>query len=130
MALKCIIVEDSAFIREIYHYSLREHSQFIEIIAEASDGIAAIKLISDLKPDILILDLVLPLKNGIDILAQMNEISPNTKTIVISSLEDEATMNKAKALGAIFYLKKPFTKKQLIGSLEEMSKDYSEVKNG
>ena len=67
MTLKCLIVEDSPFMLEIYRYSLVNHPT-IEIIAEARDGETASKLIAEIKPDLLILDLILPLKNGIEVL--------------------------------------------------------------
>lgn len=129
MTLKCLIVEDSPFMLEIYRYSLVNHPT-IEIVAEARDGEEALKLITEIKPDLLILDLILPLKNGIDVLKEMAVISPHTKTIVISSLEDEATILKAKALGAIQYLTKPFTKIQLLNAVDEISNEYAEVNNG
>ncbi len=129
MTLKCIIVEDSPFMLEIYRYSLVNHPT-IEVVAEARDGEAALKLIAEIRPDLLILDLILPLKNGIEVLNEMAAVSPHTKTIVISSLEDEATILKAKALGAIQYLTKPFTKIQLLNAIDEISKEYAEVNNG
>jgi response regulator of citrate/malate metabolism len=129
MTLKCLIVEDSAFMREIYHYSLRELNNF-SIVAEAQDGEEAMRLLAEIQPDILILDLVLPKKNGIDVLRDLPTVSAHTKTIVISSLEDENIIAQAKALGAIVYLLKPFTKLQLVTAIEEISKNYSEVQNG
>ncbi len=129
MMIRCLIAEDSAFIREIYYFSLRNIPHF-QIIGEASDGEAALKMIAIHKPDILLLDLVLPLKNGLDILHELSSLSPETKVIVISSLDDEEIILKAKALGAIEYLKKPFTKIQLITAIEEVCKNYSEVQNG
>jgi len=129
MTLKCLIVEDSAFMREIYHYSLRELNNF-SIVAEAQDGEEAMRLLAEIQPDILILDLVLPKKNGIDVLRDLPTVSAHTKTIVISSLEDENIIAQAKALGAIVYLLKPFTKLQLVTAIEEISKNYSQVQNG
>jgi len=129
MTLKCLLVEDSAFMREIYHYSLCDISN-IKIVAEAQDGEEAIRLISKFKPDILILDLILPLKNGLEVLSETALISPQTRTLVISSLDDDATILKAKSLGAIKYLKKPFTKAHLVAALDDISKTYAEVANG
>lgn len=129
MSLKCLIVEDSQFMQEIYHHSLVNAAD-IEVVGYASDGNEAIRLLSEKKPDLLILDLILPLMNGIDVLKQVSQLSPQTKTIVISSLEDEETIAKTKALGAIDYLKKPFTKVQLVNAIEEVSKYYAEVNNG
>lgn len=129
MILKCLIVEDSAFMREIYRYSLASNIN-LQIVAEAQDGVEALKLIKEIQPDILILDLVLPLKNGFDVLGEMAVVSPNTKVVVISSLDDDSSILKAKALGAIVYLKKPFTKIELLDAIDEVSRFYAGVDNG
>lgn len=129
MELKCVIAEDASFMREIYRLSLL-NCKNIQVIAEAKDGEEAIKLLSDHKPDILLLDLVLPLKSGLEILRELSLVSPKTKVIVVSSIDDEQIILKAKALGAVTYIKKPFTKADLVDAFEEISKHYSEVENG
>lgn len=129
MELKCLIIEDASFMREIYRYSLAA-SPDIVIVGEATDGEEAIKLLAELKPDIMLLDLVLPVKSGLDILRELSLVSPKTKAVVISSIEDEKVILKAKALGVITYIKKPFTKSDLVDAFEEISKNYSEVENG
>ena len=129
MELKCLIAEDASFMREIYRLSLL-NCKNIKVIAEAKDGEEAIKLLSDHKPDILLLDLVLPLKSGLEILRELSLVSPKTKVIVVSSIDDEQIILKAKALGAVTYIKKPFTKADLVDAFEEISKHYSEVENG
>lgn len=129
MGLKCVIVEDSAFLREIYNFSLQNIPGF-EIVGEATEGVGALKLIAEVKPDLVILDLVLPEKNGLEVLKEIAVSSPHTKAIVISSLEDETTIAQAKALGAIFYLNKPFTKAALLNAVEEIERSYLEVQNG
>ena len=63
MQLTCLIIEDASFMREIYHYSLI-NCENIRIIGEAADGEEAMRLLAELKPDIMLLDLVLPLKSG------------------------------------------------------------------
>ncbi len=128
MSIKCLVVEDAQFIREIYRFSLRGSN--IEIIDVAADGHEAIEKIKLLKPDLIILDLILPLKNGLEILKEMAQISPRSKCLVISSIDDEEILLKAKALGAIAYLTKPFTKAQLLQTVEVVTKDYSEVQSG
>lgn len=129
MRLKCLIVEDSSFMQEIYHYALVQN-QFFEQVIFVQTGTDAIKMLKEHKPDIMILDLVLPEKNGLDILAEVSTISPRTKTAVISSLDDEATIAKAKSLGAIQFVKKPFTKAILLRVIEEMTVSFAEVQNG
>ena len=129
MQLKCLVVEDAEFMREIYRYALSALPH-VEIIGEAGDGEEAVKLLSELKPDIMLLDLVLPLKSGLDILKEISLISPTTKIIAVSSIDDERIIAKAKALGVMIYIKKPFTKSDLLKACDEAGKSYSEVENG
>ncbi len=124
----CVIVEDVLFLREVYRFSFKNEN--IKIVAEAEDGIQALKLIEQHQPDLVLLDLVLPLKNGIDVLKQLSNVAQNTKCIVVSSLDDEEIIQKAKALGAVAYLKKPFTKSELIETIRLVTNSFKEVQNG
>lgn len=128
MSIKCVVVEDAQFIREIYRYSLR--GQNIEIVDEAVDGVEAIAKIFKHQPDLILLDLVLPLKSGIDVLKEISKISPHSKCLVISSVDDLDIQNNVKALGAIQYLTKPFTKAQLLDAIENVTNEFQEVQNG
>lgn len=127
MKLSCVIVEDVLFIREIYKYLLRSESY--QIVAEAGDGITALELIKNHQPDIVILDLILPLKNGLDVLKEAHSLSSHTRYLIISSLDDQSVKDQAKALGAIEYIVKPFTRKQLTSALDRLSQKYGEVEN-
>ncbi len=128
MNIKCIIVEDAAFLREVYRLNLKNEP--IEIVDEASDGMEAIIKINQHKPDLVILDLVLPIKSGLDVLKEMERISPKSKCLVISSIDDQDIIRKALALGALRYLNKPFTKAELLLAIVEVTKTYSEAYNG
>ncbi len=129
MGMKCLIVEDSSFIQEIYHHVLVQNQYFEQIIF-AQTGEEAIQMLTEHQPDVMILDLVLPKKNGLDVLKEVSQISSKTRTIVISSLEDDETISKAKSLGAIQYIKKPFTKSQLLKAFEDITVPFAEVQNG
>ncbi len=128
MKTRCLIVEDAAFLREVYRFSLKNEN--VEIVGEAVDGMEAMIKLNQLKPELVLLDLVLPLKNGIDILKEMGRISPASKCIVISSIDDQDVIDKAMALGALRYLTKPFTKAQLLDAIQLVTKKYGEVVNG
>ena len=121
MKARCLIVEDAPFLREVYRYSLKNED--IEIVDEAVDGMDAMVKLNQHKPDIVILDLVLPLKNGIDILKEIGRISSR-------SLDDQEIIDKAMALGAIKYLTKPFTKAQLLDAIQLVTKKYSAAVSG
>lgn len=128
MAYSCLIIEDCNFIREIYHLNLKNSS--VQIIAEARDGKEGLEKIRTLKPDIIILDLVLPEINGFDVLSQTHDLSPNSKVLVISTMDDAKTKKKVKSLGAVGYLEKPFTKADLLNAVTEATQHYDGVQNG
>ena len=126
--MKCLIVEDVTYIREIYRYNLQ--SEPYEIVAESADGLDALKKIEAFRPDIVILDLILPLKNGLDVLKESHSLSPHSRFLVVSSMNEQNIIDQAKSLGAIEYLTKPFTREQLLSALSRISVNYSEVQNG
>lgn len=129
MNLKCLVAEEAPFIREIYRLNLQGAAN-IEIVAEARDGAEAIRLLGEIKPDLLITEMVLSAKSGMDVLQAVATVSPHTRVIVISSLDDEAIVAKAKAFGAIAYLAKPFTRAQLLSVVEDVARNYDGVQNG
>lgn len=128
MAYSCLIIEDCNFIREIYYLNLK--GSVVNIIAEAKNGREGLEKIRLLKPDLIILDLVLPEVNGFDILSQVHQLSPNSRVLVISTMEDISFKQKAKSLGAVGYLEKPFSKADLLSAVQEATQHYDGVQNG
>lgn len=125
--VKCLIVEDTLFIREIYKLCLKDVSGF-EIIGETSNGNEAVQMIKSLNPEIVLLDLVIPGKNGFDVLKECSQAA--AKFVVISSLPDEEYKIRAKNLGAIAYLEKPFKKHDLLKTIEMAMIEHIGVVNG
>lgn len=128
MAHSCLIIEDCNFIREIYHLNLKNSS--VKIIAEAKNGKEGLEKIRLFKPDLIILDLVLPEVNGFEILSQVHQLSPHSRVLVISTMEDFSFKQKAKSLGAVGYLEKPFAKSDLLNAVQEAIQHYDGVQNG
>ena len=126
MLPQVLIVEDSLFIRELYKLCLKDCA--LEFVGEAVDGRSAIELILKNSPDLVLLDLVLPEKNGFDVLSECALVK--TKFIVISSLPQSEYEQKAKSLGALFYLEKPFKKQQLVQTVELALNQNQEAKHG
>ena len=123
---RLIVVEDALFIREIYRLCLRDCA--IEIIEECGSGAHAIELIHKLQPDLVLLDLVLADKNGFDVLSACADL--NTRFLVISSLSEPEYKTKAKNLGAVAYLEKPFKKSDLINHVNTILSLNEGVVNG
>lgn len=124
----CLIIEDALFLQEVYKFLFKNEAY--EVLDIVSDGVDALVKINQYKPDLVILDLVLPLKNGLDVLKEISKISPNSKCLVVSALDENEITQQALALGAIKFIHKPFTKVQMLEAINEVFTSFSEVQNG
>lgn len=117
--LKVVVVDDSDFYRSIICNMLGEIG--IKVSGEAANAEAALLLINDKKPDIVITDIVMPEVSGIELTEKISQNFPNTSVIVISSLAQEHIVLEAISAGASDFIAKPVQKQQLIDSLEKLS---------
>jgi two-component system chemotaxis response regulator CheY len=115
--IKLLVVDDAPFVREIVRHSLRATN--IEIIGEAEDGQEAVALALRLRPDVILMDIVLPLKNGIDAAKEIISLIANQKVVAFSTNDTESIVMKALEAGCVSFLPKPFQRDQLILAIEE-----------
>lgn len=106
---KILLADDSAFMRNVLKNILKEAG--LENFIEAVDGEEALKKIKEEKPDLVLLDIVMPNKGGIDVL---KEVGKQVKILVISAVGQEKVVEEAKNLGALGYVVKPFDNKQVV----------------
>lgn len=99
------------------------NSDEFEIVGTAVDGINAISMISDKKPDFLITELVLAGYDGLCVIEKIREFKLNIRIIVLSALCREEIITKAIALGADYFMAKPFSEKVLKDRMKELSLD-------
>jgi two-component system, chemotaxis family, chemotaxis protein CheY len=114
---KILLVDDSAFMRSVLK-NILEADGFKNFV-EAEDGDDALKKISSEKPDLILLDIIMPGKGGMDVL---KEVGDKVKIIVISAVGQEKVVSEAKEAGAVGYIVKPFDNNQV---LEEINKAIS-----
>ncbi len=91
----------------------------IEIVAEASDGLEAVAIVDEHKPDVLVLDLVMPSIHGLEVLRQVGSRSSETRVVVLSLHEDDAYVLQAMRSGAMAYVNKGSGTKDLIIAIRE-----------
>jgi NarL family two-component system response regulator LiaR len=102
---RVLIVDDHAVVRKgIQMFLATEPS--IQVIGEAGDGQEAIRKATNLQPDVILMDLVMPQGNGIQAIAKIKRRVPNVKIIVLTTFKDQARVNAAIQAGADGYLLK------------------------
>lgn len=105
--MKILLVEDDKFFREFYAFKLKEKG--IEV-GQAGDGEEALKLIPEFKPDLILLDLIMPKKDGFELLQDLknDQILSQIPVLVFSTLGQQRDIDKATQLGARGYVNKSF----------------------
>ncbi len=88
-----------------------------ELVAEAADGVEAVEKFVDLKPDVLLLDLVLAKKDGLTTLKEIKETNPNAKIIMVTVLDNKQMIRDCISAGAQAYITKPFTADDVLKSI-------------
>lgn len=114
--IRIVIAEDHRLFREGLRLILKDESGF-EIIGEAADGTEAVDITSDLKPDVVLLDVSLPKMDGIQAVPLIKQKSPETKILMLTARKDEATIVSALDAGAQGYLSKNTSASNLIKAI-------------
>ncbi len=112
---KVLIADDHAMVREGLHWAL-EHAGY-EVVGEAADGEEAVELTDQLRPDIVLMDLSLPVLSGVAATKRIRSLVPDTKVVVLSMLSDETAVSSALAAGAVGYLVKDSTTAEIVVAL-------------
>ncbi len=100
-----LLAEDHTMVRQGIHALLNAEDD-IEVVGEASDGRQAVKLAQKLRPDVVIMDIAMPLLNGLEAARQILKLVPMTKVIILSAHSDDEYIDRVFDLGAAGYLVK------------------------
>lgn len=106
MGIKLVIVDDAPFIREVLKHIFA--STEITVVGEAQDGEEAVGLVLKLKPDVVLMDIVMPRKSGIEATTEIVKERPNVKVIACSTVDQNSMVLRALDAGCCNYIVKPF----------------------
>ncbi len=115
MNYRVVIVDDAPFVREVFVHILK-NTEF-QVVDEASDGEEAVIKILEAEPDLVIMDIVMPKKSGIQATIEILKHNPNIKIIACSTEGSEAVIARAIDAGCCDYVVKPFEAAQILKTL-------------
>ena len=118
--IKILLADDHLLVRNGIK-SLLEEEHNLEVIGEASNGKEALELAKELSPDLLIIDVRMPIMDGIEAVGLLKNYSPNTKSIVLSMHDSEEYILKSIKAGANGYLLKDTGKLEFIKAITTIS---------
>jgi two-component system chemotaxis response regulator CheY len=117
--MKVLIVDDNSSTREVLRVMLKNLGH--EVVADAEDGKSALKAFVDFRPEVVLLDIIMPGISGIVVLEEMRRVSPSAVVIMLTAVDQDdvtAELLKKGAAGIIF---KPF-------SHDDLSKAFGKIK--
>ena len=117
---RVMTVDDSAAILTIIAAYL-EDSEF-EVIAAERDGVMAVERFAQERPDIVLLDLIMPGQTGVETLGRILAIDPDAFVVIVSSLGTEDAVHECLTSGARSFLQKPFTRDDFIDFMRDLTK--------
>jgi two-component system, NarL family, response regulator NreC len=119
MSVTVLLADDHPIVRQGLKHLL-EGEPNLKMVGEASNGLEAVQLAERLKPDVLIVDIVMPELNGLEVLKQVHERSPETCCIVLSMQSADVYVVEALKAGALGYVLKETGPSELINAVHQV----------
>lgn len=114
--LRILIVDDQVLFREALNTLLSVHSEFV-VVGEAGNGQEALDILLTEKPDIVLMDLRMPIMDGVEATRKMVELYPAIRVIILTTFDDNDDVINALRAGAVGYLMKDVTSEKLFEAI-------------
>ncbi len=105
--MKILIVDDNAGTREMVKLILQRTGH--EVAGEADNGEAALKAFKELRPDVVLLDIIMPGKSGLEVLGEIRAIDPEAKVVMLTAVDQDEVNAQLASKGAAAIIYKPFS---------------------
>lgn len=112
---KVLIVDDLPFMRDLLRSTLEKGG--FELAGEASNGRDGVRQFVLLEPDLVLLDITMPVMDGITALRKILAYDPDAKVVMCSALNEEGLIRRALQIGAMDYVVKPFLAQRVVNAL-------------
>jgi len=125
--IKVMLVDDQNLVRKGVR-SLLELSEEIDVVAEAADGTEAVRIIPEVKPDVVLLDMRMPQMSGLDVLLALSKSGTLPPTIILTTFDDDELVLAGIKAGARGYLLKDVALEELVDAVKTVADGGSMVK--
>lgn len=115
---RIMIVDDAAFMRMMIKENLKKVG-FVDFV-EAGNGEEAVTLYAETKPDLVLLDITMPVKDGLTALQEIRQNSPDARVVMCSAMGQENMVIEAVKLGALDFIVKPFKPERLLQTVKNV----------
>lgn len=119
--IRILLADDHTIVREGIR-SLLEDEEDMSVVGEADDGHTAIRITHQLKPDVILMDIAMPLLNGLEATRRIKEDYPEAKVLILTMHENEEYIRQVLASGAMGYILKDAAARDLLGAIRTVHK--------
>lgn len=119
--IRVILADDHTILRDGIRALLADEAG-IQLVGEAEDGRAAVRMACELKPDIVIMDIAMPLLNGLEATRQIKRHLPGTEVLILSMHDNEEYIRQVLAAGAMGYILKDAAARELIEAIKTVQR--------
>lgn len=117
--ISVLIVDDNDMTRETLRVILR--SDDYNVVGEATDGDVALEMVTKLKPNIVLLDVIMPKVSGIEALKSIRLVSSDVSILMVTANKDQETVTEAVKAGISGYIIKPFNAKKVLDTVQQVA---------
>ena len=103
--IRVMVVDDHPIMRDGLRHALEASGRF-EVVGQAKDGDEAVRTVEELKPEVIVMDVIMPNKDGIDACREIKELLPDTRVLMLTASTEDHAVIEAVAAGATGYLQK------------------------
>ncbi|HID64080.1 MAG TPA: response regulator transcription factor [Anaerolineae bacterium] len=114
--IRVLIADDHAVLRAGLRILLDAEPD-MEVVGEAADGAEALARVGELAPDVVLLDITMPRVNGLSVLRQIREVSPDSRVLILTMHDDESYLREALAAGGAGYVLKRAADTELLSAI-------------
>lgn len=114
-SVRVLVVDDEPDVRLLLNAVLA--SPGVEIVGEADDGFDALELVKSARPDVVVLDLMLPTLSGLDVLRAIRHDNPDVRVVAVSAMAEDTAERDALAAGADLFVSKLDVTRRLLGAV-------------
>jgi two-component system, chemotaxis family, chemotaxis protein CheY len=115
---RLLVVDDALFMRKMICGVAAEAGW--EVAGEAGDGRTAVSLYEQLRPDLVTMDLVMPVMGGLDALREIRALDPEARVVVVTALDQKQALMESIRDGAIDFIVKPFERQRVLNLLQKL----------
>jgi len=124
--IRILVVDDESVVREGIA-TIISLQKDMDVVGEARDGIQAVQLAQKFKPDVILLDLVMPKQDGLSTIPKLKEMLPESRILVLTSFAESDRVYQAIKSGALGYMLKDATRGQLLQAIRDVANGQASI---